>query len=234
MLFFFKEKPIEITAIISSQYLFAKEYSPIVQAKELIPEWWKNTMPSKFDWEQRKSVNTSKSCPAIINCLTKGLILPLWSDLAIQWNDTGWAYDFSDEMSQMHNHPEYQTPGYYSNFWHFKIDSPWIFKTDVNLMYIQPTYLRNTPYPYFSPYGILPSMNGVSSSNVFCFVEKNKNDNKLLIKHKTPLLHIIPMSDKKIKLNIEVLHPLDFVNYRNLMGIKTTFGKTWANKLRNS
>jgi hypothetical protein len=39
MLFFFKEKPIEITAIISSQYLFAKEYSPIVQAKELIPEW---------------------------------------------------------------------------------------------------------------------------------------------------------------------------------------------------
>ena len=223
MLFFFKEKPVEITAYCRPGFNFANEFSPITPAKNLLPTWWKDTPSSSFSWEERIGKNTVKSCPGIINTLTTGLIIPLWSDLALQYNDIEYAYNFSDKISSLDMHSEEESPGYYKDYWHFKITSPWLLETSVKLLYTQPTYLQETPYPFISPYGIVSPVKDLTGTNIFLFIRKEEQNSRLMLKQGLPLLHIIPLTDKKIKFSIKQISNEDFLRKSNIIGIRNRF-----------
>lgn len=223
MIFFFKEKPVEITAYCRPGFNFAKEFSPIVPAKNLLPTWWKDTPSSSFSWEDRTEKNTVKSCPGIINTLTTGLILPLWSDLALQYNNSDYVYNFSDRVSSLDFHPEIQTPGYYKDYWHLKIISPWLLETSVKLLFTQPTYLQEAPYPFISPYGIVSPVRNLTGTGVFLFIRKEEQHTRLMLKQGLPLAHIIPLTDKKIKFSIKEISDEDFYRKYNIIGTQNRF-----------
>ena len=104
MLFFFKEKPLEIVAFVDSDYSYAKQYSPIVPAKQLYPEWLKNVPQSRFEWDKFQPETTVKSCPGIIQSITSGFIVPMWSELALEYSTTHYKYKFADENENLvHN-----------------------------------------------------------------------------------------------------------------------------------
>ncbi len=204
MLFFFKEKPIEIIAYISEKFSYVNQYSPIAPAKNNYPSWWKSIPSGKFNWEKFKAETTVKACPAVINSVSKGFIMPLWCDIAIEHTESEYRVDVADKRLEMGVHSADQSPGFYSDFFHFKIASPWFIKSSVDLIYLPPTYQTAEPTPYITMPGIIPPLGGYAGTHVFIFSKKSPST-KIYLKQNTPLLHIIPLTEKKIKFRTEVV-----------------------------
>ena len=225
MLFFFKEKPVEIIALVEEGFEHAQEFAPVILAKEFIPKWWKDTPASWFDWVNLSPIPSVKNCPGVFNQITTGLILPMWCDLAMKWNHDNFECKFSDSISLMHNHPNNQAPGFYSDYYICKIQSPWRFKTKVRMMYTSPFYHYTESAPFTIPSGIIEPYNGYLSSNVFCFFKKTKAEQSVMIKHKDPLLQIIPLTEKNYTLKVETLTKEEYNRSDAILGKSTTFIK---------
>lgn len=223
MLFFFKEKPIEIVTFINSNFHYAREFTPVVPAIEAIPDWWKKTPRSFFDWDKEYSHRTVKSCPGIVNVLKIGMVIPLWTDIALQWNEDRWKYIASDKITIMHNHDMVQTPGFYPNHWHTKISSPWLIETPVKLMVTQPTYLRPEPFPFITPYGIIEPIKNLAGSNIFLFLEKKKETTRFMLKVGMPLLHIIPITEKKVNYVVREISDYEYRKKELTLGSNNHF-----------
>jgi len=226
MLFFLKEKPVEIIACIPEEYSFAKEFSPIKPAKDLIPSWWKDLPNSDFLWDDFTIKSTVKSCPGIIQTITNGLIMPMWSDLALQIYNNEFKYWFADNLSSLDIHQNSQTSGFYNEYFKFKLTSPWMFKTPVKLMYMNPFYHITDPNEYIVPHGINTPISkyNIVASNYFIFVKNPFKERKdILIKQGTPLLHILPLTDKKIKFRIETLSASESKKTWSILGNRSNF-----------
>lgn len=223
MLFFFKKKPVEIIAFTGSDYTFAHEFSPIVPARDYLPEWFKKVPSSKFSWETLSKTNTVKSCPGIINSLISGYIMPAWSDLAFKYDSESFRYQYSDNISKFDYHPEHQAPGFYDEYWHFKMTSPWIIKTPVRLQYSMPFYSWPSPFPIVMPPGIIPPIGGFASVNVFLFCKKEKEIQQQLIKQGIPLLHILPITDQEVNFRCELLSTEEMKRVKNVVGTNNHF-----------
>ena len=232
MLFFFKEKPIEIIAYVNPSFNFAREFTPLVPARDYIPTWWKNTPSSKLDWEKFASIKTVKSCPGIISMLTTGFILPIWCDLAIKYSKDAFHYKFSDKLSQLHFHPNFQSPNFYTEHNHFKIQSPWVIKSPIKLLLQHPFYQNTEKYPIVVPPGILSPVKNLSALNSFLFLEKSQEEKRLEIKRDTPLLQIIPLSDKKVTIRCETVDNYEFDKMRSIIGTDNSFGMHGLKNLR--
>jgi hypothetical protein len=224
MLFFFKETPIEIIAYVKDVNNSIKEFSPIIPARECFPSWWKNTPSSSFNWDNLNPKNTVKSCPGIVQTLTSGFILPLWSDLALEYNDEQYRFQFSDNNTLLSAHPDEQAPGFCEDYWKIKIHSPWIFSTPVRLLYTSPFYHNtSSSLPFIVPPAIIPPVKELCGSNVFLFAKKQKELNKVLLKNGTPLLHIIPLTDKKVTIKCETLSESEYFKRESIVCTKSFF-----------
>ena len=221
MLFFFKEKPVEIVAYIKEDYVTINEQSPIKPAREYFPDWWKNTPSSTFNWDTFKVDASTKSCPGIAQTLQKGFILPLWSDLAIKTQDDNFVWRFADNLSVLVHHKNEEAPGFYRDYNIFKIASPWQIKSPVSLLYTLPFYLFTSPLPYITPSGIVNPVNNFCATNIFILTKKLQEESRLMIKQGTPLFHIIPLTERKVIFRTEVLSESEFnkikkfTSYRN-------------------
>ena len=207
MIFKFLQKPIHINAFVPENFSFANEWHPIVPSSKFIPPWWKNTPKSHFNFDEFKAIRTVKGCSGIIETFKNGYILPLWSDLAFSHsNEKDWKYQFADQMSTITPHINNQFQNFYTDHSFFKMDVPWLIETSENIkiLTLDPFYLTNEPKPYVVPYGFL-NTTMVLPLNFFLFVKKNQQYNHLLLKAGTPLLQIIPITEKPIKFTTEVL-----------------------------
>jgi hypothetical protein len=204
MLFFFKEKPIEIIAFVREKHAYVNNFSPIVPAKKCLPAWWKQMPASHFDWESFDEKLYVRSCPGILNTLTSGYIVPLWCDIALEYNDkNSYRANVADKSLRVDIHDHSQSPGFYPDHYHFKLVSPWWFKTSVNLAFLPPLYHLNSPACYQTMPAIVPPIGEYSASHVFIFA-KIMDSAKLFLKQNTPILHVVPMTDKKVIFRTEV------------------------------
>ena len=215
MLFLFKEKPVEITAFVHEEFNFVKEFSPITKASEFIPDWYKKMPHNKYAWTRNGyelETQTGKGCVGIIKTFQNGYILPMWCDLAIQINTEMMRYQFSDNLSSISIHPNSQLPNFYESHMFCKLISPWMFKAseDIKMLYTEPTFFTNNKRDFSVPTAINQTINKCLSGNVFLFIENTPKD--IMISHGTPLLHLIPLTDKPVRLNIEVTTRNKFYN----------------------
>ena len=211
MLFFFKQKPIEITAILPAEYNIVNELNPIKPAKECFPSWWKNTASSKFNWDLFKARVSVKSCPGIGLSLQRGFILHQWSDLAIETLGEDWRWLYSDKKTTLSHHSNLQAPEFYSDHHIFKIECPWRIISPVDIFVQFPVYLFNTPPPYVTPSGFVPPLNNSAQINPFLMFKKSSQGQQCMIKQGTPLLQIIPFTDKKVKIKCEVVTKEEYI-----------------------
>jgi len=217
MIFKFLQKPIHINAFVSEKFSYVNEFHPIVPSSKFIPPWWKNTKKSHFDFDKFAEIKTVKGCSGIIETFKNGYILPLWTDLAfLHSNEENWKYRFADNKSSITYHGNGQFHNFYTDYSFFKIDAPWWIKTseDIKILSLDPFYLTNEPKPYMVPYGFL-NTTIILPINFFFFLKKNQQYNQLLIESGTPLLQIIPITEKPIKFTTEVLSEREFEFYRN-------------------
>lgn len=227
MLFKFLEKPIEITTYVPTNYSFANIYSPIKPSSHFIPNWWKNVPKSN------EKFLTTRSCVGILKTFQTGYVLPMWCDLSLTINeDLSWRYQFSDSLSSLIHHSNKQMSGFSDNYFIFKIDSPWIIETthEINFFVCEPFYFSKFEKPYSIASGIVTTFTKQCTTNFFLFIEKKPND--IFINLNTPMLHIIPITEKKIKFKTEVISNEEYIYKSNTHSAGISFHSKGLNMLK--
>lgn len=223
-MFFFKKKPLIFTSFISEDNRGIFEYAPMLPSQKIIPAWWKQVSPGIFDWDIMKVKTNVKSCIGIINTLREGLILPLWSEIAIKTDLTSWKFQYADTISTASVHNNIQAPGFYEDYFTFKLHSPWYIKcseNNIKLHFSQPFYHFTSPTCYFTPPGIVSPVKNGYSTNIFLYVKKTEN--QFILEHNTPLLQIIPLSDRSIQYKTEILSSSEFFKLNSIINYGNVF-----------
>lgn len=170
-----------------------------VPASQYLPEWWrKNTPyePSKNDPEGKKikilnsgSTATMKKCVPMLDLLTAGYIVPLWSDVFVEQDTTNLniTWRVKKDVFQEHMQNNIATPdGYihqvrYMNYWLPQLPKGY------SMLVIPPIGYPNNPFrviPAIIDYDKYPI-----SLTPPCFVKEDVNG---VIERGTPMMQLIP------------------------------------------
>lgn len=231
MIFKFIQKPIVIDCFLPEHMEHVNEMFPIVKTSKHIPQWWKNTPKSSFDWNNIRTKHTTKNCFGIIGTFTSGFIMPLWSDLAIKTSPSlaNTRAVFSDARSKIDLHHNDQAPNFYDDHYFMKITNPWIMrvKADIKIALLDPFYMNNNTRPYKIPYGMYEPINNIFVANIFLFVPKKENN--FIINSGTPMYHVLPITERPIKLNNHIVDGNEYL--RLLAGYEGRTKSTFLDKL---
>jgi hypothetical protein len=218
------QKPIVLHCYTDRADVF--NYMPIEKASKFTPDWWK-ALPSTFVNLQNplREFSTMKHCAGFTDLFTKGFILPLWSDVAIQIGKLqeqkidNYTYQFADGQSTIGHHSDTQYGSVYplTHYQHIKIGSPWKFmcNSDVEFLALQPTWNFETPEKIFIPPAIV-NFKHQSTTAVNMFFKRNIDDTVHNFQFGQPLLHFIPLTEKKIKLQTHLVSSEVFKNLREM------------------
>lgn len=172
-------------------------------ASESLPDWWKEMTPyekskknpngKKLILENFASNASFKKCTPMLDALTSGYIIPLWSDVLVEiennnprisWRVKGSAvFEMHGESSNYVETPD----GYYSQV--FKYINGWIPKLPKGYSYLvtQPFGYKNTP---FRPVPAI--VDGDTTTLEIIFPVWIKKDFKGIVEKGTPMVQIIP------------------------------------------
>lgn len=229
MMFWFKKKEIHLDVFTYRPEVF--EYYPVDHAKRFFPDWWKN-MPKEVELEGTFwPTPTIKRCVGFLDYYKNGIIIPLWSDMAIHTHPLSCNWQFSDGRTNSISHPAEQIGEYIDSnqYRHIKIESPWIFKCkeEVNFVWTQPDWNFENHSDYFMPPGVLNFKYNMGT-NINMFVDK-REEKKYIIPAGQPMVNIIPMSERTVKIHKHLVEPLEYDRMTSLANIST-----FVNKYRNN
>jgi hypothetical protein len=204
MIFFFKKKPIELVCVTKSTEVL--QHAPIQKANKFIPDWWKQ-LPQKFRPPNKIfDMSTMKHCTGFVDYYTNGVMIPMWCDLALRIGPIGtdlYEYQFADRISKLtpHNPKQYGNHFDKEHFQHLKIISPWVFscKEDIKFLNTEPTWT-------FIRFPTLRALPGIvnykhqGGTNINIMVYRTEQEQQFVVPFLEPMYHIIPMSDRPIKL----------------------------------
>jgi len=205
----FSKRKSFVVDFITTDYK-AYEYFPIDKSNKFIPQWWKDiTQEYKDDNFKTKAnrLNTLKRCPGFIDVFKYSYTLPLWTDCEIivdeRINDHVYSATSADN-SEITSHPSYEAGNFMpsNSLIHFKFQSPWIGysskKTDL-LWNWSPAVWNN---PNLLNKLIIPTafrnFRGGTTTNIHTFMSSAESQ-VLNLDAGVPMIHMIPMSDKKIE-----------------------------------
>jgi hypothetical protein len=204
ILFKFPQKKIVLDCFTHLEHVLTT--APIVPATKLLPEWWK-ALPRTYTTPQGEH-STMRSCVGMTDYYKASIVMPLWSDMRINIKSpTEYNWKFSDGLSNaVYHEVDKQAAGFLPEYAHIKITSPWYLKTKENIQWVwsHPTYA----FPNSHEIATLPGVvnykhQSTSNINIFVFAKKEQT---IFIPQGQPLVHMIPMSDRKVKI---VRHLID-------------------------
>jgi hypothetical protein len=137
MNFFFIKPKIHIDCFTSRREVI--EYAPVVNAIEVIPDWWKDLPKERTDGNYFFPRPTMKTCVGMYDYYARSIAMPLWSDLAVNITDKeNYEWQFSDGTTESapHNKNEYTGLLGSSNYGQLKIISPWLFYTKDSITWL--------------------------------------------------------------------------------------------------
>lgn len=190
------------------------EMFPIVYARYSVPQWWKNLDSStlSYDWKHftppRKSLNM-KSCYGFLELYKSGVILENWCDFKVRVDESGYRYMMSDGLKP-EQHPRHQMGEGFKNYHQLKLSSPWIFKekTGVKFHFGAPTW-NMEDYDFRVVPGVVDyRINGYTNVNIM--IPKTPKDHT--IPAGQPLAHIIPLSEKRLKIKNHLISQQEYDN----------------------
>lgn len=213
MMFFFKRKQIYLDCF--TQYSIVATDNPIQKSSNFVPNWWKSipkTVKISNDFGVVTDNPTMKRCAGFKDLYSSGLIIPLWCDLNIRIDNDKYAYQFRFPDSSISSHATEQYNNAYHEYVHMKIINVWRFreKTGVKFICAENPWEKLLKYPKMNILnGILDFKYQVSCNiNVFCPKESKPYQIDLLAG--TPLVQLIPISNKKVKPVIHVVDEKEF------------------------
>lgn len=192
------------------------ETFPIIEAKNYKPEWTKAAIQDLINKKNNViNINTGRFthlsyCPGIFDLFKTGYIVPMWYDIYIKTekNKPGFSWTIADrsfstlsDIKFIDTHSEEMTnfipkrKGTINNI--VKINTPWNVIVPENLKFLCLPISYPDHFDYESTSGVYdPSQ----SSEINIQMNWNVEEGEILIKAGTPLMHIIPLSEKTFKL----------------------------------
>ena len=84
--------------------------TPILPAKEFIPDWWKKV--ERFINKKHDQKGTVRNCPSFPEYINQGFVVPLWCDLHITIKHDGFEWHTPDKMFSFSSHSDVQFRDY--------------------------------------------------------------------------------------------------------------------------
>jgi hypothetical protein len=219
MLFIFKQKPIILDCFTSNSA--AHDYAEISPAINHIPKWWKQIPSSSIN------LRTMKSCTGFIELYNKGIVIPLWSDLLLSTTPDDISWKFADGTSVIQPHLKQQAGEFFTlaDRLHIKIETPWMFKCkeDIPWHFSQPVWNDLAAKNYCTPSGII-EFKYQHSTNVNMLLPSIKRE--LMIPHTHPIAHIIPLSERPVKINCHLVSKEEYSRLFSIPTFVNTYYKT--------
>lgn len=180
-----------------------KETLPPVPASKFWPKWFKDQSTGNFNTETRQGINTVKSCPAMLDVLNMGYVIPLWSDFKLirTENDIGWISPNSN-IFPITTHPEEQIDAYPFGPNTFKgtvkLINPWKVRTSpgYSCMFVSPYYHKNDNLEVLVG-SIDTDRYHEAHVNTFLTSELNQ---EIKLNYGMPLVQVIPYKREKFKM----------------------------------
>lgn len=240
MKFFNKLKP--ITLNFYTNHIAAYELAQPKAASSFLPDWWKNLPVPKLvpdiDVLQSPSFSNMRSCPGMKHMYQRGCIIPLWSDIAVEISEIGndnYRWRSSDVTLGMEIHHPDQFNHYWGldNYQHLKLILPWEIQCDEPepFLYIDCCWNRNTQNRYSVLSGIM-EFKHQHSGNVNMLFSKLPEKYTLILRHLTPMVQLIPLSNRPLKIKTHLVGEDKIINLRGLNYRRPTFIDTYKTVVR--
>jgi hypothetical protein len=187
-------------------------------AKYFIPQWFKDIPPQIGD------ITTVRNCPSFPDYFSQGYIIPMWSDVELTCNETGWNWKIPTEKfnwsahtdDQFINHIQPNFNGVEGQFV-FKPDCPWRIITPKGWSVLQlPLF-----YHFNKDYSVLP---GIIDTDIHHEINQqvlyHGNGNTVKINAGDPFVLYIPFK-RSNKLKSEILYQTEkHKKYFNTEGLR--------------
>lgn len=213
MNFLKKIKPVILKCYTSQQSLNLT--FPINTAINFIPEWCKN-LPSTINYTDTTAnivypCGTLKRCYGFNELFKQGFMIPMWSDCILKIdaiNNQNFAYKFSDGASKISYHPKELFLNVFdqNKYQHLKFVSPWLFVCDeeINFMYTQPTWNQATEEQITVLPGVV-EYKYQHCTDINVMIERTQEERQVLINAGTPMVHIVPITERKVILETKYI-----------------------------
>lgn len=239
MMFWIKPTKIHVDCFTYDEIVYNN--FKIDRAKEFIPDWWKkipNNQYSKVNTDPNSSLHirqlTVKQCNGFRDLFQEGMIFPSWVDAQIEMLDDGKFYISGHDVPSINIEVGYHgreqiTTSVYENCGQIKLVSPWFLeeKTGVKFSWM-PCMWHNT-----HNIELMHVLTGVmdfktqKATNINMYIKKGSI---VKIHAGDPLVHMIPLSDKKLEVHHHLLSHEEFKkrmyselnagNYANVKKVK--------------
>lgn len=190
---------------------------PISKGAKYIPQWWKD-LPAFYE-SNLAPLTTMKKCRGFTDLYDNSIVVPMWTDLVISYDQNGIQYQFADGISELATHNDSQKTGFLEGHGNFKLTSPWLFKTkkEINFMTFKPVY----NYPAGMDFEVLPGILNFkyqSVVNMNIALPKVASVKKFMIEANTPIWQLAPMTEKRVEIKNHVISRDEFLNLKNETG----------------
>lgn len=214
------------------------ETFPIIEAKDYKPEWTKVAIQDLIN-KKNNIINNNTGrfthlsyCPGIFDLFKTGYIVPMWYDVFIKTekNKPGFSWTVADkdfstlsDIKFIDTHNEEMTnfipkrKGTINNI--VKINTPWNVIVPENLKFLCLPISYPDHFNYESTSGVLDSS---LSSELNIQMNWNVEEGEILIKAGTPLMHIIPLSEKAFNIEVRTANKKD-LQWINILKYCKTF-----------
>lgn len=210
MIFIFKRKKVVLDCFTYDKNLY--DYYQIDKASNFYPNWFKNLEKDYQDNLVRPS--TIKRCVGILDTYKTGFIFPMWSDLIIKIQDGSyqWLFAHNKSIADVSDHRQWNSYINPQEYGHLKINSIWRIKSkqDIKFYFTHPYWNHNPINSYSIVSGMLNFKYQFNTSiNMFIDLKENRT---IEIKQGTPLIHLMPLTEKEIVLKH---HIISYEEYHN-------------------
>ena len=181
-----------------------EKVTPILPAKEVIPDWWKR-VERNLNPSDPKNKGTIRNCPSMPEFLSQGFVVTLWTDLYVNIEADKFQWKTPDKIFSFSSHPNIQFKDWLprhiqdNSSMVLKPNCPWRVKTPPGWSVWQlPMY-----YHYNPMFEVLP---GIIWSDIHHEINQQmhfKQYGEFIIKRGTPLAMYIPYERNKYTHTIE-------------------------------
>ena len=179
------------------------ETLPPVPASKFWPQWFKNQGTGNFNSTTRQGINTVKSCPAMLDVLNMGYVIPLWCDFKLmqQNGNVGWISPNHERYSVV-LHPEEQIDAYPFGPNTFrgtvKLINPWKIRTPkgYSTLFVSPFYHTHDNLEILTGSIDTDTYHEAHVNTFFSSVENEE----VLLNYGMPLVQVIPYKREEFEM----------------------------------
>lgn len=195
--------------------------NPIAKASHFVPDWWKKLDRTHDVLDPHTNMviprSTMKGCVGFLELYNNGIIMPLWSDVALYVDKNGFRYNFAINEGAIISHGSKQHGDHFSNQINLKMESVWALKEKrgVKFLFTGCTWSMAKVLTDITVLtGVLDFKNQHTTHiNMFCKV--NEKPGGYILEAGMPFVHLIPLSDKKVIPHVQRVSAEEFVHIRS-------------------